>query len=95
MLIIIFHLKCAFVLFYSVLSIVLIHCRIISLCPDLELCDVSGCDHVKISIVKTAITAVKLRNTNTFLRLVVGGKQYFTFKYYSISHFEEWGVSCI
>ncbi|KAK3915340.1 F-box/LRR-repeat protein 7 [Frankliniella fusca] len=47
--------------------------RIISLCPDLELCDVSGCDHVKISIVKTAITAVKLRNNNIFLRLVVGG----------------------
>ncbi|XP_034256181.1 uncharacterized protein LOC117654106 [Thrips palmi] len=47
--------------------------RIISLCPDLELCDVSGCDHVKISIVKTAITAVKLRNNNTFLRLLVGG----------------------
>lgn len=58
---------------------VLICCRIISLCPDLELCDVSGCDHVKISIVKTAITAVKLRNTNTFLRLVVGGKQYSVF----------------
>ena len=47
--------------------------RIISLCPDLELCDVSGCDHVKISIVKTAITAIKLRNNNTFLRLLVGG----------------------
>lgn len=47
--------------------------RIISLCPYLELCDVSGCDHVKISIVKTAITAVKLRNNNIFLRLLVGG----------------------
>lgn len=53
----------------------LIFCfSVVSLCNDLVLFDISGCNRVTCAAIKTAEDSVKLRTNNKKLTMVVGGK---------------------
>lgn len=52
--------------------------NVVSLCNDLELFDISGCDKVTDATIKTAEDSVKLRTNSKMLTLVVGGTRILT-----------------
>lgn len=47
-------------------------CSVVSMCTELELFDLSGCD-ISQQTVDAALTSVKMRTNNVPLRLIVGG----------------------
>uniref|UniRef100_A0A1B6F954 RRM domain-containing protein n=1 Tax=Cuerna arida TaxID=1464854 RepID=A0A1B6F954_9HEMI len=47
--------------------------QVVSMCNDLELFDLSGCDNIGLTTVEAARTSVKIRTNNVPLKLIVGG----------------------
>lgn len=54
--------------------IILILARVVTLCNELELFDVSGCHNLTDKTIDTTLTSVKIRTNNTPLQLIVGGQ---------------------
>uniref|UniRef100_A0A1B6J5K8 RRM domain-containing protein n=1 Tax=Homalodisca liturata TaxID=320908 RepID=A0A1B6J5K8_9HEMI len=47
--------------------------QVVSMCNDLELFDLSGCNNIGVATVEAARTSVKMRTNNVPLKLIVGG----------------------